>query len=73
MIADVLEKSGQFQAHFTDLSIQHGTVRINVEQSIIGNVSILMGGLKPFEPYMLNYDNCTFKLPNGNLQKQYLL
>ena len=66
-----MEKSGQFQAHFTDLSIQHGKVRINVEQSIIGNVLILMGGLKSFEPYMLNYENCTLELPNGKLLFYY--
>ena len=65
-IIDVLEKSGQIQANITDLSFQHGIVRINVEQSIIGNVGILMGGSKSFEHYLLNHDNCKVKVPNGN-------
>ena len=67
----MLEQSGQIQANITELDILDGHVRINVEQSIIGDVSLLMGGLKSFEPYMMNYDNCTFKVPNGNLLCYY--
>ena len=68
MVSDVLENSVQLQADFTGLSFTHGEIKINVEQSIVGDdVGILIGGLKSFEHYLLNYENCTFKLPNGNV------
>ena len=67
MVGDVLEKSVQLQADFTGLSLIHGEIKINVEQSIVGDVGILVGSLKSFEPYLLNYENCNIKLPNGNV------
>ena len=67
MVSDVLENSVQLQADFTGLSLTHGQIKINVEQSIVGDVGILVGSLKSFEPYLLNRENCTFKLPNGNV------
>ena len=67
MVSDVLENSVQLQADFTGLSFTHGEIKINVEQSIVGDVGILMGGLKSFEHYLLNKVDCTFKLPNGNV------
>ena len=67
MVGDVLEKSVQLQADFTGLSLTHGEIKINVEQSIVGDVGILMGGLKSFEHYLLNIENNTIKLPNGNV------
>ena len=67
MVSDVLENSVQLQADFTGLSLIHGEIKINVEQSIVGDVGILMGGLKSFEPYLLNVENNTIKLPNGNV------
>ena len=63
----MLEQSGQIQANITELDILDGHVRINVEQSIIGDVSLLMGGLKSFEPYLLNHENCNVEVPNGNI------
>ena len=63
----MLEQSGQIQANITELDILDGHVRINVEQSIIGDVSLLMGGLKSFEPFLLNRENFKVEVPNGNI------
>ena len=63
----MLEQSGQIQANITELNILDGHVRINVEQSIIGDVSLLMGGLKSFEPFLLNHENFKVDVPNGNI------
>ena len=67
VVSDVLEKSVHLQAQFTGLKFTDGKIRINVEQSIVGDVGILMGDLKSFEHYLLNVENNTIKLPNGNV------
>ena len=67
VVSDVLEKSVHLQAQITGLKFTDGKIRINVEQSIVGDVGILMGGLKSFEHYLLNVENNTIKLPNGNV------
>ena len=67
MVSDVMEKSIQLQAQLTGLKLADGKIKINVEQSIVGDVGILMGGLKSFEHYLLNVENNTIKLPNGNV------
>ena len=38
-------------------------VKIDTEQSIVGDVSILMGDTKSFERYLLNHENSFIKLP----------
>ena len=69
-IADELEKlgqSGEFLAKFSDLSTLHGEVKIDVEQSFVGQIAILMGGTKLFEHFVLNLDQNPLAVPNGNI------
>ena len=68
-IADELEKlgeSGEFLAKFSDLSM-NGEVKIDVEQSFVGQIAILMGGTKLFEHFVLNLDQNPLAVPNGNI------
>ena len=69
-IADELEKlgeSGEFLAKFSDLSTLHGKVKIDVEQSLVGKISILMGATKLFEHFELNHVQNAVPVPNGNI------
>ena len=50
--------STDFFANF----FKNGRVEINVEQSIVGDVSILMGDTKSFEHYLLNSTNISITL-----------
>ena len=48
-----------------------GTVYFNVEESYIGEVSVLIGGTNSFEHYLLNRSHLHYiSLPNGNLFKK---
>ena len=64
-ITEILKESGQFQARFSDLSRLNGTIRIDVEESSLGQVAILMGSRKSFEHYLLNQRQLTLPLPKG--------
>ena len=69
MITDELEKlgeSGEFLAKFSDLSM-NGEVKIDVEQSFVGQIAILMGGTKLFEHFVLNHVQNPLAVPNGNI------
>ena len=65
-IVDSIKEPGELQAKFIGLAFMDGTVKIDVEPSIVGDVSILMGGTKFFEHYLLNKMQCILKVPNGN-------
>ena len=68
-IAEFLKESGEFQAIFTNLATINGYVRIEVEQSLIGDAQLLMGGTDVFETYLLNKEELRLKVPNGNFFK----
>ena len=73
-ISEVIKGSGQLHAKFSDLSYINGKVRIDVEQSFMGDVAILMGGTNKFEHYLANRnrEQFTLKVPNGNFEKIFL-
>jgi len=71
-IADELEKlgeSGEFLAKFSDLSTLHGKVKIDVEQSLVGKISILMGATKLFEHFELNHVQNAVPVPNAKVKQ----
>ena len=68
-IVDSIKEPGELQAKFIGLAFMDGTVKIDVEPTIVGDVSILMGGTKFFEHYLLNKMRCVLKVPKGNLFK----
>ena len=68
-IAEFLKESGEFQATFTNLSYINGYVRIEVEQSLIGDAAILMGGTDDFEHFLVQFPHMTFKVPKGNFSR----
>ena len=66
-IVDFPKESGEFQARINTLaSMVNGKVKIDVEESIIGEMAILMGGTNNFEHYLLNHKEGNFTVPYGN-------
>ena len=47
-----------------------GRVYFNLEDYIIGEVSVLIGGTNSFEHYLLNHSLNNIRLPNGNFFKK---
>ena len=69
-IVDFPKESGEFQARINTLaSMVNGKVKIDVEESIIGEMAILMGGTNNFEHYLLNHKEGNFTVPYGNFFK----
>ena len=64
-VVDVSQQSGEIQAKISPLSFLNGQVKLEVEESIIGGVAILMGGRKSFEHFVLNNPKFAMKIPNG--------
>ena len=71
-VAKYPKESGELEAKFLGLSVMNGKVRIDVEESFLSDVAILMGGTNSFEHYLLNQMQLTVKVPNGNYKKLYL-
>ena len=67
-IAQYPKEAGELQAKFLGLVSLNGRVRIEVEESFISDVAILMGGTNSFEHYLINQLEPTFVVPNGNFQ-----